>query len=67
MRTLFARRMGDQNPVSDLEIDEIEVEYLTAECPVCGGGGFSGPGTMYDDVCDECGGQGEVIIGIKDK
>jgi hypothetical protein len=26
-------------------------------CPVCGGSGFSGHGTGYDDVCSECGGQ----------
>ena len=31
------------------------------ECPKCGGGGFSGYGTGYDDVCDECGGRGKVI------
>jgi hypothetical protein len=27
------------------------------DCPVCGGSGFSGRGTGYDDVCGECGGQ----------
>lgn len=25
-------------------------------CTVCGGSGFSGRGTGYDDVCGECGG-----------
>jgi hypothetical protein len=27
------------------------------DCRVCGGSGFSGRGTGYDDVCSECGGQ----------
>ena len=27
------------------------------ECKVCGGSGFSTPGTGYGDVCGECGGQ----------
>lgn len=27
------------------------------DCPRCGGSGFSGYGTGYGDVCDECGGQ----------
>lgn len=26
-------------------------------CQTCGGSGFSGPGTGYDNVCSECGGQ----------
>lgn len=30
------------------------------DCPRCGGGGFSGRGTGYDDVCDWCGGQGQM-------
>lgn len=25
-------------------------------CPACGGGGFTGHGTGYDDVCSDCGG-----------
>lgn len=25
-------------------------------CEMCGGSGFSGRGTGYDDVCSECGG-----------
>ncbi|WP_176374175.1 hypothetical protein [Bacillus mobilis] len=29
------------------------------ECEVCGGSGFSGYGTGYDAVCDNCGGIGE--------
>jgi hypothetical protein len=29
-------------------------------CQVCGGSGFSGVGTGYDDVCSECGGQGRI-------
>jgi hypothetical protein len=32
-------------------------EQAMRECPVCGGSGFSGRGTGYDDVCSECGGQ----------
>ena len=26
------------------------------DCPRCGGSGFDGRGTGYDDVCRECGG-----------
>jgi hypothetical protein len=39
------------------------VDHLTmlsghvGACAVCGGSGFSGRGTGYDDVCGECGGQ----------
>lgn len=29
------------------------------ECKECGGSGFSGKGTGYDSVCDNCGGAGE--------
>jgi hypothetical protein len=31
----------------------------TVRCRKCGGGGFSGYGTGYDDVCSDCGGCGE--------
>lgn len=31
----------------------------TVPCAKCGGGGFSGYGTGYDAVCDDCGGLGE--------
>lgn len=34
-------------------------EVKIVECTECGGGGFSGCGTGYNDVCDNCGGQGE--------
>lgn len=30
-------------------------------CEKCGGGGFSGRGTGYDDVCDDCGGYGRQL------
>jgi hypothetical protein len=30
--------------------------YPMTLCPKCQGSGFSGRGTGYDDVCDECGG-----------
>lgn len=30
------------------------------DCQRCGGGGFSGRGTGYDDVCYECGGRGAI-------
>lgn len=43
---------------------EIEPQYITETCPICGGGGFSGQGTGYDDVCD-CGGYGEIIVGVE--
>jgi hypothetical protein len=36
-------------------VGEIEI----VECEVCGGCGFSGRGTGYDSVCDNCGGKGE--------
>lgn len=29
------------------------------ECRECGSIGFSGQGTGYDSVCDNCGGKGE--------
>lgn len=35
---------------------------ITEPCPKCGGTGFSGYGTGYNAVCDECGGQGEVFV-----
>jgi hypothetical protein len=31
------------------------------ECSCCGGSGFSTPGTGYDNVCSECGGQRLVV------
>ncbi len=34
-----------------------KLHEVLATCPVCGGGGFSSPGTGYGDVCSECGGQ----------
>ena len=36
----------------------METEII--DCPECGGSGFSKPGTGYDSVCDNCGGQGEL-------
>jgi hypothetical protein len=29
-------------------------EPITEECKTCGGTGFSGRGTGYDDVCEDC-------------
>jgi len=34
----------------------------TVECEVCVGSGFSGYGTGYDAICDNCGGIGEYPI-----
>lgn len=34
-----------------------DTNQLFIECPICKGSGFSTPGTGYDNVCDECGGQ----------
>lgn len=34
-------------------------KYVT--CPKCGGSGFSGYGTGYDDVCDDCAGNKTVL------
>lgn len=42
-------------------IENFDVEPVkTVPCPVCGGSGFERPGTGYNDVCSECGGQEEV-------
>jgi hypothetical protein len=35
--------------------------HRLVECPVCNGGGFSGYGRGYDDVCSECGGRGKLL------
>lgn len=35
-------------------------EFELEECNVCGGSGFSGYGSGYDAVCDNCGGKGEL-------
>lgn len=40
---------------------------ITIPCERCGGFGFSGYGTGYDAVCDECGGIGETCIGWKEE
>jgi hypothetical protein len=37
-----------------------KTEVALVTCPKCGGSGFSGRGSGYDDVCDECGGCKEV-------
>lgn len=34
----------------------VDAETNLEDCKVCGGSGFSGRGTGYDDVCGECGG-----------
>ncbi|MFY0516519.1 hypothetical protein ACOMCU_01620 [Lysinibacillus sp. UGB7] len=35
------------------------INVSTVECKTCGGSGFSGHGSGYDSVCDNCGGKGE--------
>lgn len=40
---------------------------ITIPCERCGGSGFSGYGTGYDAVCDECAGIGETLIGWKEE
>ncbi|MCY9704194.1 hypothetical protein M5X17_30275 [Paenibacillus alvei] len=47
------------------EEDEEDAEYVTQECPTCGGSGFSGHGTSYGDVCDECAGTSEIVVDIQ--
>lgn len=37
-------------------LENLEAHPLLATCAKCGGSGFSGRGSGYDDVCDECGG-----------
>lgn len=34
---------------------------IVENCEECCGGGFSKPGTGYDSICDNCGGQGLVL------
>jgi hypothetical protein len=46
---LSAPRALDTSPLVDGETN-------LEDCKVCGGSGFSGRGTGYDDVCAECGG-----------
>ena len=41
----------------------IEIERYV-DCPGCGNSGFSGYGTGYGDVCDECGGQSTYAGGV---
>lgn len=41
----------------------IYVERYT-DCPGCGNSGFSGFGTGYGDVCDECAGQSTYAGGV---
>lgn len=36
--------------------------WLTEECGPCRGGGFTGYGRGYGDVCDDCGGQRRQVI-----
>jgi hypothetical protein len=35
---------------------------VTKPCERCGGSGFSGRGTGYDDVCNQCGGMKEELV-----
>lgn len=42
------------------------MEIQTVDCEECGGSGFSGLGTGYDSVCDNCGGRGEHPIQHRD-
>jgi len=37
----------------------VKRKFEIIECKECGGTGFSGQGTGYDSVCDNCGGKGE--------
>ena len=39
---------------------------ITEPFSTCGGSGFSGYGSGYDAVCDECAGIGETLIGWKE-
>ena len=34
--------------------------FSIVDCKECGGSGFSGRGSGYDSVCDNCGGRGEM-------
>lgn len=39
------------------EAQRLHADCCGIDCPACAGGGFTGRGTGYDDVCSECGGQ----------
>ena len=52
----WRRSTGDAPEQSGMTDDPLDL----VDCPRCGGGGFSGRGTGYDDVCDWCGGQGQM-------
>lgn len=39
---------------------------FTIYCPECGGNGFTGYGTGYDSVCDNCSGEGLEFISLKE-
>ncbi|ULF49382.1 anti-TRAP protein [Bacillus phage MrBubbles] len=45
----------------------MSTKIKTEECATCGGSGFSGYGTGYDAVCDNCGGAGELPCYLKSK
>ena len=40
-------------------------EIKTEPCQTCGGGGFDGNGTGYNNVCDACAGKGELPTGTQ--
>ncbi len=40
---------------------------ITETCPKCNGFGFDKFGSGYDAVCEECAGQGEILVGWKEK
>lgn len=39
---------------------------VTTNCHKCGGGGFSGYGTGYGDVCDNCAGGQDLVKMLHD-
>jgi len=39
---------------------------ITETCEKCGGSGFSGYGSGYGDVCSECAGIGDTLIGWRE-
>lgn len=43
--------------------DNRKNQMVYVDCAQCGGSGFNGRGTGYDDVCSECGGQRYMPVG----
>lgn len=43
----------------EVDVGRLYDGFYLVDCKECGGSGFSGYGSGYDDVCGTCGGSGE--------